>query len=84
MVVWNHGDYQPDGWDGIEDAEGEFQEESQDLELIVLIEQYRIQDELVISDSFEDIIPPMDNYLAVQQEQEDQKKLADMIPRRIP
>jgi len=28
MVVWNHGDYQPDGWDGIEDAEGEFQKKA--------------------------------------------------------
>ena len=59
MVIWNHGDFQPDSLEEAEDLGEEAGDV--DLELIVLVDQYRPQDQFIVDVfSHDDIIPSGD------------------------
>ena len=81
-MYFNHGDFQPDGWDELDDL-CEDAEEGVDLELIVLVEQDRPQEFIVDDFSFDAFIPPGDNYKD-QLEQEEREELGKMVQERMP
>jgi hypothetical protein len=85
MERWDHVDYLPVGWNESEDVTDEVEEDATNLDLIinVYLDQYRPHNFILDVFSFDNMIPPMDNYKD-QLEHEKQEELNDMFPRRIP
>jgi len=85
MVDWGPRDYQPIGWEDVEDLTEEDEEEVINLEMIINLhlDQYRPQEFIVDDFSWDAVIPPMDNY-EDQLEQMKQEELGKMVQERLP
>lgn len=85
MEHWDQVDYLPVGRNEAEDVTAEIEDAPTNLELVIrlYLDQYHPQDFIVDDFSFDDMIPPMDNYKD-QLEQMRQEERGKMVQERIP